>query len=616
MYAPWDNATSKYKIVESSTVPSEVDAYDEYIFVVRIRIDKKTERITHFIDVKSKGLRDILRSVLQGVEGTFLKEDKPSVERNLLYHFLPELEAYKGAPENSTHLDLLVNYIRDAYTSTKQRLVSLQDSGEITFDLLWTLFKPNELVYGKCFGTDKRRCIRFNLGGVKEDDKGDEYFRVEGQYLDFDGKNFGEAATAAGISTFQGSKPIHSLGYFPLKYHPNAEEEKQELANRGRKFISLIGTHHRQYEGKAFYMEKGKPTKLSVDGRIIVDPALFREYNPNYTKPSIDELRKHTNSDMYAFNFSKPGEKKLNEVKSNGKEPAELKNDDLLICSPTVLGFSLNYKFWLEFAVDNISDIKWNPLSFQNLAIPEDRKKLVRALAASHAKKAQFDDFVPGKGRGLIMLLHGPTGVGKTLTAEGLSEELQRPLYTLSSGDLATDPKQVEFELSRAFRQANCWDTILLLDEADVFIKQQSLSHTDNNLITIFLRKLKYYKGIIILTTNRVKDFNGAMLSRIRVAIRYLPLGVDTRRTLWTCFLGKAITTSRARFSSDEIEELARRELNGRQIKNAVGAALALACEDKKPLSSWYLEIVLQLGDEFDNDLGSLGQVGNRSVYC
>ena len=59
----------------------------------------------------------------------------------------------------------------------------------------------------------------------------------------------------------------------------------------------------------------------------------------------------------------------------------------------------------MEFAVDNISDIEWNDLSFRNLAIPEDRKKLVRALAASHANGAQFDDFVPGKGRGLIMLL-------------------------------------------------------------------------------------------------------------------------------------------------------------------------------------------------------------------
>ena len=73
-----------------------MDAYNEYIFVVCIHIgkhensyriyvingeiiDKKTKRMTHFIDVKSKGLQNILRSVLQGVDKTFLKEDKPTV---------------------------------------------------------------------------------------------------------------------------------------------------------------------------------------------------------------------------------------------------------------------------------------------------------------------------------------------------------------------------------------------------------------------------------------------------------------------------------------------------------------------------------------------------------
>lgn len=533
----------------------------------------------------------------------------------MLYHFLPELEAYKGAPENSTHLDLLVNYIRDAYALTKQRLVSLRDSGEITFDLLWTLFKSNELVYGKCYGTKKHRCTRFDSGEVKEDDEGDEYFRIQGRYLDFDGKKFGEAVTAAAIWKFQGSKPIHSLACFPLKYHPNAEEEKRELANSGRKFISLMGTHHRQHKGEAFYMEKGKPSRLSVDGRIIVDPVLFRENNPNYAKPSIDEQRKYRTNDIWTICFGEPAEKKLNKVKSNGKEPTELKHEDLLICSPTVLGFSLDNKLWLEFAVDNISDIKWNALSFRNLAIPEDRKKLVRALAASHANGAQFDDFVPGKGRGLIMLLHGPPGVGKTLTAEGLSEELQKPLYTLSSGDLATNAKEVEIQLSCAFRLASCWNAILLLDEADVFMKQRSLDHVGNNLTSIFLRKLEYYEGIMILTTNRVKDFDDAMRSRIRIAIKYPPLGADTRRGLWASFLAKAVTSG-ARFSYKELEELARRELNGRQIKNAVGAALALAHEEKKSLSYRYLETVLQLGDEFDCDYKGPGQVGNLDAYC
>ena len=98
----------------------------------------------------------------------------------MLYYFLPKLEAYKRALKNSTHFNLLVNYIRDVYASIKQRLISLLGSGEIIFNLLWTLFKPNKLVYGKCYGTDKYKYMRFNSGEVKEDNKRDKYFRIKG----------------------------------------------------------------------------------------------------------------------------------------------------------------------------------------------------------------------------------------------------------------------------------------------------------------------------------------------------------------------------------------------------------------------------------------------------
>ena len=71
-----------------------------------------------------------------------------------------------------------------------------------------------------------------------------------------------------------------------------------------------------------------------------------------------------------------------------------------------------------------------------------------------------------------------------------------------------------------------------MLDKADIFIKQQSLDYIGNNLITIFLQKLKYYKGIIILTTNYIKDFNNTIQSKIHIAIKYPPLGTNTRRDL------------------------------------------------------------------------------------
>jgi hypothetical protein len=62
----------------------------------------------------------------------------------------------------------------------------------------------------------------------------------------------------------------------------------------------------------------------------------------------------------------------------------------------------------VEFVVDDITDIVWNPSSFDNLAIPTTKKKVITALAKAHISRAPddvIDDFVEGKGQGLIRLL-------------------------------------------------------------------------------------------------------------------------------------------------------------------------------------------------------------------
>ena len=55
-----------------------------------------------------------------------------------------------------------------------------------------------------------------------------------------------------------------------------------------------------------------------------------------------------------------------------------------------------------------------------------------------------IDDWVKGKGGGLVVLLHGVAGVGKTLTAEAVAELLHRPLYTVGSGELGYHANEVE----------------------------------------------------------------------------------------------------------------------------------------------------------------------------
>jgi hypothetical protein len=87
------------------------------------------------------------------------------------------------------------------------------------------------------------------------------------------------------------------------------------------------------------------------------------------------------------------------------------------------------------------------------------------------------------------------------------------------------------------------FNAVLLLDEADAFIEQRTSYHdTHNRLVTIFLRKLEYYQGILFLTSNRGIQFDNAILSRIHLIIKYENLTREFRRDLWSNFLSKAYT--------------------------------------------------------------------------
>ena len=64
-------------------------------------------------------------------------------------------------------------------------------------------------------------------------------------------------------------------------------------------FISLMGVHHRQYDGNAYSVdEKGEVTSHYVRGRIMVNIVHFQEANPNYSRP---RLRKDKLTTMAGF---------------------------------------------------------------------------------------------------------------------------------------------------------------------------------------------------------------------------------------------------------------------------------------------------------------------------
>ena len=108
------------------------------------------------------------------------------------------------------------------------------------------------------------------------------------------------------------------------------------------------------------------------------------------------------------------------------------------------------------------------------------------------------------------------------------------------------------------------WRAVLLIDEADVFLERRSLHDIHRNaMVSVFLRVLEYYSGILFLTTNRVTTFDDAFKSRIHIPIRYTDLTVDSRRQIWRNFC--RLVPGGVDIDEKGLSTLADTDLNGRQ---------------------------------------------------
>jgi len=116
-------------------------------------------------------------------------------------------------------------------------------------------------------------------------------------------------------------------------------------------------------------------------------------------------------------------------IRTEDGDHLKLTNSQFMICSHEMPGLSLTDKRWCFFNIDNIREVDLNLRAFQSLLLPQDQKEMIHSLVKIHSdKRLSFDDVIKGKGRGMIFLLHGMTGVGKTLTA-GMYIELRSCHY-------------------------------------------------------------------------------------------------------------------------------------------------------------------------------------------
>jgi len=147
-----------------------------------------------------------------------------------------------------------------------------------------------------------------------------------------------------------------------------------------------------------------------------------------------------------------------------------------------------------------------------------------------------------------------------------------------------------------------------------VFLETRGTSSSAgrNALVSVLLRVLEYYQGIIILTTNRIKSIDVAVISRIHLAIRYADLTETQMQKIFKFFLDQLEPDSIE--NRDEIDNFINNYghqygLNGRQIRNVVSGALASARNGAKMkkgdgrLTFKHLKEVCEMTRQFENQL-------------
>jgi hypothetical protein len=179
-------------------------------------------------------------------------------------------------------------------------------------------------------------------------------------------------------------------------------------------------------------------------------------------------------------------------------------------------------------------------LDYLNIAseIPIDR--LINAL-----KKRQ---------KGSIAM-YGLPGTGKTQLAEFIATQLDKPLIKKAASELIDkDIGDSEKRIAGMFQEAKDTDSVLLLDEADSFLRDRSGAHNSWEVTQVneLLVQMESFNGVFLCATNNWQSIDAAALRRFTFKLQFLALDEEQRFKMLVSETDLDIT----QLSAEDLEKL------------------------------------------------------------
>ena len=189
-----------------------------------------------------------------------------------------------------------------------------------------------------------------------------------------------------------------------------------------------------------------------------------------------------------------------------------------------------------------------------------------------------------GSNRAIILNFYGKPGTGKSMAAEAIAKELGKKVYHINYSDLESKyvgetPKNIK----KAFERATKDDALLIFDEADSFLGKRLTSVTAsadygvNITRSVLLMELEKFTGVVIFTTNLIKNYDEAFKRRILLSVCFEMPDEESRKKIWELQLGTKVPLAQ----SVKIDVLSKRyeQVSGADIRDMVFYAALDALE-------------------------------------
>jgi hypothetical protein len=219
------------------------------------------------IEIQSSRLKGFLDTVFDGYQG-WNSETEPYVFRppfKKIFHRWETLKLeYVQQPDESARdeIKLLIDILLPFMTPHATALEEIESTQTISFEKLWLIFQPGELVVTLVKGS---LCV-CKLREVYHQDDSRKDLNITLEQLDWNGRYCGFKYIHQNLEPFTDLRAVSKLSIHPLKFDPSKEEIHSRLLARGQQFAALRGFHVKKCVGDKFVSRRKGEKKPKVDG--------------------------------------------------------------------------------------------------------------------------------------------------------------------------------------------------------------------------------------------------------------------------------------------------------------------------------------------------------------